>query len=369
MSNTANQLIVLEELNPVELFKPNGLDPVLKEVDEKARSVILNGVETQKDRDNIRSIAAKVGSTKSTLQKIGTKYTEKMRASVQESNAERDRGVNFLQKLQDDIRDPLTEYEEAEKQRKADADRAIEILSEVVDFSDEDIGEINSENIKHRITRLDLLYKNLHFSKEFSDEEQEKYVTRAEHIYGRTKTSLDKKLEQELQYEADKAELAKLREKQAAQEKKDEQDRIAKDAADKATADAEKKAKEERESQQKIASDKLAAEKEKSDRLEREKQEEKDKVKKAETDRIAAEKKADQDKKDAVQAEKDRQSAKKLKEKEAAEKREANKKHRAKINNNAKDALIRECKLGDVQAQAVVESIARSDIQGVTITY
>jgi len=185
MSNTANQLIVLEELNPVEIFKPNGLDPVLKEVDEKARSVILNGVETKKDQDAIRSMAAKVGSTKSTLQKIGTKYTEKMRAAVKESNAERDRGVQFLQDLQDDIREPLTAFEEVEKQRKADADEAIENLSNCAIFEDYP----DSGTIKLRINKLDNDYLKLSFT-EFSEDEEKKYWNRAEHIHVRTKQSL-----------------------------------------------------------------------------------------------------------------------------------------------------------------------------------
>ena len=37
MAQASQQLIVLEKLNPVDLFKPTGLDTVLKEIDEKAR--------------------------------------------------------------------------------------------------------------------------------------------------------------------------------------------------------------------------------------------------------------------------------------------------------------------------------------------
>ena len=369
MTQATQQLIVLEKLNPVDLFKPNGLDTVLKEIDEKARSVILAGIDTKQDRDNIRAIAAKVGSTKSTLQKIGTKYTETMRAAVKESNAERDRGVDFLQSLQNDIREPLTEYEEAKKQRIDDADAAIEKLSDCATFADDYANPSDSETIKTRIDELNLRYENLSFSG-FSEDDEQKYKNRADHIYNQTRRSLARKLEQELQHEADKAELAELRASQEKQRKKDEDDKIRQEAADKAKTEAEEKARIERESSEKAAADRLAAGKEKSDRIEREKKETDEKLKKAEQDRIAATNKAESDKAAAVQAEKDRADAEKLREKQEAEKREANKKHRAKINNAVKDALVNNnVGLNNEVAQLVVEAIARGGIPHVTISY
>lgn len=373
MTQASQQLIILEKLNPVDLFKPNGLDSVLKEVDEKARSVILAGVETKQDRDNIRAIAAKVGSTKSTLQKIGTKYTEKMRSAVKESNAERDRGVTILQSLQDDIREPLTKYEEAEKQRTDDADRAIECLSLCNVFENEELT-VTSKDISTRIDKLNLLYENLGFSK-FSESDQEKYSNRANHMYEQTRTRLQNRYEIQIKYESDQKELAELKEKQAAQIKKDEENRIRQEAADKARHEADEKARIERESSEKAAADLLAAEKEKSERIEREKQEALDAAKKAEQDRIAAEKKSEADKTAAVQAEKDRADAEKLREKQDAEKREADKTHRAKINNESLNAIANILNKGSTaatgkdMAKDIVAAIAEGKITHVTISY
>ncbi|MGR3219242.1 MAG: hypothetical protein ACUZ8H_05410 [Candidatus Anammoxibacter sp.] len=382
MAQASQQLIVLEKLNPVDLFKPNGLDSVLKEIDEKARSVILAGIDTQKDRDNIRAIAAKVGSTKSTLQKIGTKYTETMRAAVKESNAERDRGVTILQTLQEDIRKPLTEYEEAEKQRVADADRAIEILSDCATFADDCAHPSDSETIKTRIDELNLRYENLSFSG-FSEDDEQKYKNRADHIYNQTRRSLARKLEQELQHESDKKELAELRETQEKQRKKDEDDKIRQEAADKAKAEAEEKSRIERESSEKAAADTLAAEKEKSERVEREKKEAERKaeeersakiaaLEKAETDKIEAKKQAQRDKEAAVQAEQDRLVALGKREEAARKEREADKKHREKINNNA-IAAIEEVpgleELSEGYIVQIIEAIAESKIPRVTISY
>ncbi len=353
----SQELIVWEELNPVELFKENGLDSVLKEIDEKARSVITEGVETKKSRDNIRAIAAKVGKDKTFIQKIGTKNTEEYRSLTKISNTERDRGVAFLQDLQDDIRKPLTEYEDAEKKRITDADQSIEKLSECAVFTELS----NSNGIKLRIDQLVTLYQNRDFS-DFSEADQEKYNNRAEHIYDRTRAMLDKNLQEQIQNESDQKELQELRESQAAQAKKDEEDRIRQDAADKATKDAEEKAKTERESSEKAAADKLAAEEEKTRRLEQDKKDAKDREDKAESDRITAEKKAEDDKKAAVQAEKDRVAADK--------KREANKKHTAKINEESAKALTEA--LPDIflhQSEMIINVIAAGEVTNITISY
>lgn len=375
--SSSQELIVWEKLNPAELFKEGGLDSVLKEIDEKARSIILAGVETQKDRDNIRAIASKVSRTKTAVEKIGKAFTEPLRGAVKEANAERDKGIAFLQALQDDIREPLTEYEDAEKKREADADLSIERLSECAIFAEDHTPD--SDTIKLRMDQLKLLYNNLSFVG-FSEADEEKYNNRANHIYDRTKSTLETKFAERFIYEADKKELEELREKQATQEKKEEEGRIAKEAADKATADAEEKARIERESSEKAAADKLAAEQEKTRRIEAEKEEAERKAEeersakkaaeeKAEADKIEAEKQAQHDKEAAVQAEKDRAAAEKQRDREAAEKREANKKHRAKIDDKAAQGLFDIMENAKCSAEDVVKAIAEGKIPHVTIRY
>lgn len=343
----SQELIVWEKLNPAEIFKAGGLDSVLKEIDEKARSVILGGVETQKDRDNIRAVASKVSRAKTFVQKIGTKNTEEYRALTKESNRERDRGVSFLQDLQEDIRKPLTEWEAERDRKKTEIEKVIDSLSAYANFEEE--TEADSECIKSRLGNLQCTYSNFSFPEEYKD--------RANYIYERAKIALTEKLENRIKYESDQKELAELREKQAAQTKKDEEDRIRQEAADKATKDTEEKARIERESAEKAAADRLAAEEAKTARIEREKKDTEAKLKKAEADQKAA-----------VQAEKDRAIAEKQREKEAAEKREANKKHRAKINNEALYCL-KDIGLDEDMAKSVTEAIANGYIPNIKIIY
>ena len=356
----SQELIVWEKLNPAELFKKGGLDSVLKEIDEKARSVILGGIETQKDRDNIRAIASKGSKAKTFVQKIGTKNTEEYRSLTKESNTERDRGVAFLQDLQDDIREPLTEYENAEKEKKQKIEDAIDSLSAYATFEEEP----DSVLIKMCLNNLQDEYSNFAFPEEYKD--------RAGYIYDRAKIALTTKLEDRIKYEADQKELEELRTKKSLQDQKDEEDRIRQDAADIAKKEAEDKAKTERESSEKAAADKLAAEQEKTRRLEQDKKDAKDREEKAEADRIAAEKKAKDDKQAAVQAEKDRVAAKEKREKEESDKREANKKHRAKINNEVISALQKLMENGingEDPLKDIVIAMAKGEIPHVTISY
>ena len=277
---------------------------------------------------------------------------------TKESNAERDRGVAFLQDLQNDIRKPLTEYEDAEKKAKQLIENRIGFLSDCALF---EIGEPDSEEIYCHLSDLEEGYKI---------EWQEDVADRASYAYDRAKAKLQQMLEHRLKYESDQKELEELRMNQAAQAKKDEEDRIVKEAAEAATKEAEDKARIERESSEKAAADKLAAEKEKSKRLEQDKKDAKAREEKVESDRIAAEMKADRDKRNAVQAEKDRVAAKEKREKEETEKREADRNHRRKINNQAKTAMQ---KIIDLKRENPIEdiitAIATGDIPHVTIKY
>ena len=250
--------------------------------------------------------------------------------------------------------------EKAEKDREEIIERQIDALTETTDFQD---IEPDIKQIQDRLDTLELFYGN------FTGEG--KFAERAEYIYGRAKINLNGLLESRVKFEADHAELEKLRKESAERDKKDNEERIKKEAADAAKKEAEDKARTERESSEKAAADSLAAEEAKTARMKSEKEEAEKKIKDAEEAKIAAKKKALADKNAAVQAEKDRVAAEKLKEKEATDAREANKKHRAKINNESKDAIwnIVCVSTTDNMAENIIKAIAKGEIPHIKITY
>lgn len=169
-------------------------------------------------------------------------------------------------------------------------------------------------------------------------------------------------------YEAEQAELARLRAEAEARAQKEREEAIAKAAAEKARAEAqraieeaERKAQAEREAAARRELElKLQAEQAERRRIEAEK--------KAEQDRKDALAKAEADKQRAIQAEKDRVAAIAKAEAEAQAKREADKAHRAKVNRAALAAMI-EGGIAEACAKECIKLIAQGKIPAVQITY
>lgn len=162
-------------------------------------------------------------------------------------------------------------------------------------------------------------------------------------------------------YEAEQAELTELRVKAEAQAKKDNEERIAREAAERATREAEEKSAHDKEEaaakskREKEAADrKLLEEKLRNECLEREKAE------------------AEQRAKDAARETEDRlkreADAKAKKEAEELVKREADKKHRARINNAAMAAFVNGG-LNEAAAKLAVELIAKKTVPNIVINY
>ena len=61
---TTTDLIIPIKVETKELFTPNGVDTILKAVDNKIAEFDITSTETKKDRDAIRSFSAKVVKTK-----------------------------------------------------------------------------------------------------------------------------------------------------------------------------------------------------------------------------------------------------------------------------------------------------------------
>jgi hypothetical protein len=172
---------------------------------------------------------------------------------------------------------------------------------------------------------------------------------------------LKSKLAERQQYEAEQAELARLRAEAVERERLDREARIAQEAADKAKREAEQAAQREsmRVEQERIEAERKAADAIKAQELalERAKRET------AEANERAA--KAEQEAKAKAERE---LAAKQATERAEAEKREANKKHQAKVNNEAVAGLV-VAGLSEDAAKAAIVAIAQRKVPNVTISY
>jgi len=189
------------------------------------------------------------------------------------------------------------------------------------------------------------------------DDSLQEFQAEAAIIKDHSITAIKKMIETATKREADAAELVRLREQAAAQERKDQDAKIAQQAREEAERASQQRAdQEKREREAEETRLKLHAEKAERERLE------------ADNRARQAEENAQRQIKEAAEAaERDRLSAIAA---EAAEqkRREADKKHKAEINNAAVDALV----AGGIDAKIakqVVTLIAKGTVKNVTIRY
>lgn len=357
----STDLIEFTQPNALETFTDRTkVDAIIAMVADKANAALenLRGVglytaDTEEGRAAIKSLAFKVTKSKTALESIGKDLAKEAKELPKKIDAGRGRFDEELDRLAKQIKRPVTAWEERDEKRKADHLAKIDNLKRYAGIP---FGA-DVETINGLLAAVDAV-KIGPECEEFLDGYQI-----AKQIATET---LQKALLDRVKYEADQAELVRLREEadrrlaieQAAAEetrrKKHEQD-IAGRAALEAIEEANRKQAEvqaahtaelertQREAQTREAAIQHAAEAEQR-RL---------------SDEIAARKAKDQ-----------RVEAEKTAEEVAQKKRESDKEHRKKFNRIAVADLMRECSgLTEDLAIEVIKAIAQRKIAAVSIAY
>jgi colicin import membrane protein len=322
----------------------------------KAKAPEAGDMAVRKDREVLRSYAAEVRSEKAAIDKARLRLTKEWRDMVSQAN---DAGKVIEQRLEGlaaDVRKPLTEWEEAEKQRvEAAKDFVAWIHGQAIVTLDDTAATVRQRG-------ADVWEKVL--------DEQVLGDLYGEAVAGKEATvvTLKAALDRLTREEADRAELERLRAENEAREAKEreaaevreraeqeaEQARLAERRrldAEKAEAEritnAERQAAERatREAEERHAAE-LAAERKRAEEAERAAQAERDQIATAEAERVAA-----------VQ-------------REAAEtaRREANQAHRAKIMKAAKEAIMT-CGVEEEAAKKIVLLIRAGEVPNVSLAF
>lgn len=353
------EVLELTELPPAETAlqiyqTPNGLDPYIERIRQEVTGHAPN-LKTDKGRKEIASRAFKVRKIKAALDGLGKEQVDRLKEIPKLIDAERKRMRDELDALADEVRKPLTDWEEAEASRVALHRAALDGMAEQA----REVGGLDVETLRQRIAIVESAVMG---------ESWEEFEAEAHRVKAKALEILNSALAERQKYEAEQAELAELRRKQAEQEQKNRETEIARQAAEKARADAEAKAQAERDAAaQREADAKAAAERadrERAEAIERQKQAEA----RAEAERLAAEQRA----KDAAEAARQAEIKRQADEKAAAEaarlKREADIAHKASINNAALAAFI-ENGMPDGCAKQAVILIAKGLIPAIRIQY
>lgn len=311
---------------------------------------------TAKGRDAIKSFAYKITRTKTAIDDAGKKLNEEARARINAVDAARREVREELTGLADQVRRPLTEWEEAEKSRIEECRATIQHFKDaaVVTIAD------TAETVRTRGADIWRQEIDPDRFRELADEAQAAKDQAVETL----KAALDRLTKEE----AERAELERLRAEAAERERVEAEKRAAEEAErqrqEAERAEAERKVAAERAEQERIA----AAEKAAAERAAREAEERHKAELAAERERAAEAERAAQAERDRIAAEEAaREEAERCAAAEQAQ-READQEHRRKIKTAAKEALI-ECGCSEDVATKVVLAIIAGDVPNVSLRF
>jgi len=377
---------------------PNGLDPYLQSVREEIDKFNASApdVKTKKGQAAYRSIAYDLATSKTKLDAMGKELVAELKDVPKKIDAERKRVRELLGAWQEEVRRPLTEWEAAEANKK----REIEAWVGELRLDPQIISTADSEYLKISIGA----FEGIVIDGDWLGEHEAEALRLKADTLAMLRTALEKRTK----YEAEQAELVRLRAEAEAQAQRDREAQIAREAEERTRREAEQRAQAERdaaakrEAEAKAAADrrelelKFAAEqaeraaaqaaREKIESEQRAAQQKADDelrhqqaIAQAEADRIAAEQRAKQERinSEARQAEAAERArlAEVARQNAAADEilrqaaaREADKAHKMKINRAALDAFVAGGMTEECAKQAVV-LIAQRKIPAITIQY
>lgn len=114
---TVGALVEVTTANPIAIFTNDEQFSIFYQKLRAETAKHVADVTTNKGRDAIRSLARKVVTAKTSLDKAGLKLTEDARQTIKTVNASRSKMEEELASLAAEVRKPLTDWEAAEKTR------------------------------------------------------------------------------------------------------------------------------------------------------------------------------------------------------------------------------------------------------------
>lgn len=396
-ANTELAVVPPKETALTVFSTEKGLDPWLDQVRAKVDEFqkVLPDLKTRKGREAYASMAHQIAKSKTALDAVGKEISAKQKEIPKLIDAERKRVWDKLESWQKEVRKPLDDWQAADDKRVQDHNDGIQQIKDLALFAETP----TAERVAQVITNLELVA---------IDKSWEEFLPDAAQAKDQALTKLRALLTERTKYEAEQAELVRLRAEAEAQAQRDRDAQIAREAEERTRREAEQRAQTEREAAarreqelidsaanarraaEQAASDaeaaaelqrrqlklqaeqaQLAAEQAEANRIAAEQRAEQARIdaeQLAERERVAAAQRAEQAAESARLAEVQRQADAKAEEQRQAAAREADKAHKMKINRAALDAFIAGGMPEECAKQAVI-LIAQRKIPAIAITY
>jgi hypothetical protein len=267
---------VIETTSAALVYAPGALTALVDRLKQEVHAQLATlDVSIPSQRARIISLSARVASAKVKLDKLGDSLIEEHRAVVTAVNSDRKTMRDDLDAFKVEVRKPVTDLENAEKERVAAHESALAAIPEVEGYG-------ASESVAELEQRFSFLMN-------YPARDWQEFSTRARNVLMEEIHRTDVLLVRAKKREADALELIRLRAEAAERAIKEREEAAAKAAQEAAERRAEEQARIARE----------AAERERQ-RVDNERIEAEARAKQAEAERIAAEQKAERDLKEAA---------------------------------------------------------------------
>ncbi|WP_330113959.1 hypothetical protein SA496_14395 [Pseudomonas sp. JS3066] len=332
----------------------NGLEPYLQQIRAEIDAFVPD-ISTRKGREAIASIAYKVARSKTALDNVGKDLVAELKEVPKKIDAERKRMRDLLDVWQAEVRQPLTAWEEAEAARVAKHQAAIDAMR----LWSNPASDTTACELQDSIAALELTEVGTSW---------EEFEAEAHRVKAASLATLREALAKREQYEAEQAELERLRAEAAAREQRDREERIAREAAEAERLAAERRAQEERDAAARHVAEAQAA-------AERRELELKLAAEQAEREKVEAQRRAEQTERDAqaradaaAAAERQRQADEQARIEREAAAREADIANKTAVLTSIKEAFMK-TGITEDQAKSIVNLIRKGEVPSVSITY
>lgn len=380
------QVITIDDIsvdNAPAIYVAGGLGQFFDAVKAEVTAEVPD-LTTVKGRARIASLAATVSKSKKAVETPGRDYLKRLKEMPKVVEAELRDFVTKMDSLRDTTRQPLTDWENAEQDRK---DRHVDNIQAIKDM--EVFGATpTAAAVAQTLAQLEAV--------ELGDSWEE-FLPEAAQAKDRTLSLLRAMHAERTQHEAEQAELVRLRAEAEAQAQRDRDAAIAQAAADQARREAAERAEAERLAAARREQDLLdqaaaaqraaaqaaldaeaAAERQRL-QLQLQSEQAERQAAQAKADKLAAEQRAEQDRLTAIRRQEEAVEQARLAEVARAsaaadeilrqqKARQADVAHKSKVLGEAKQALI-DMNISEELAKAIVLKIARGEVPNVSIQF
>lgn len=229
------QVITIDDIsadNAPTIYVAGGLGQFFDAVKAEVAAEVPD-LTTRKGRERIASLAATVSKSKAAVEKPGRDYLRRLKEMPKVVEAELREFVTKMDNLRDTTRQPLTEWEEAEQARK---DKHVDGIQDI-----KDLAVFEATPAAARVAQIIADLESVEINDTW-----EEFLAEAAQVKDQTLAKLRGILAERTQYEAEQAELVRLRAEAEAQAQRDRDAEIARVAAEQARIQAEQQAQAER---------------------------------------------------------------------------------------------------------------------------